>query len=211
MIRSFLSLLYNFHWVVDGEAARSAQAYAGFLRRFLQQHKIRTVVNLRGSNPHHSWWRYEARICRELQIDHCNISVNSRTLPSRATLIEALNAFETSPKPLLIKCSGGQDRTSLVAALYVLYRRGWAAQSDALGQFAKWPYLHWPKRDQRWLRYFLIYAEQEAKGRPLMTWVHNEYAPERLMAWLDAQGLHDVFRNLPDQPARILKNGLPLR
>ncbi|MBS0275692.1 MAG: hypothetical protein JSR55_15230 [Proteobacteria bacterium] len=210
-MRPFLSLLYNFHWVVGGEAARSAQAYAGFLRQFLRQHKIRTVVNLRGSNPQQSWWRYEAKICRELQIDHYNIPVNSRTLPSRKILLEILDTFEISQKPLLIKCSGGQDRTSLGAALYILHRRGWAAQSDALKQFAKWPYLHWPKRDQRWLRHFLTYAEQEAKGRPLRTWVRDEYAPERLMTWLDAQGLHDVFRNLPDQPKRALKNGLPVR
>lgn len=208
-MRRLSSILYNFHWVVEGEAARSAQAYAGFLRRFLRQRKIRTVVNLRGSNPQHLWWRYETEVCKDLQIKHCDISVNSRTLPSREILLEILDTFDASPKPLLIKCSGGQDRTSLGAALYIVHNKGWAAISDAMGQFAKWPYLHLPKRNQRWLRYFLVYAEQEAKGRPLIAWIRSEYAPERFMAWLDAQGLHDVFRNLPNQHARVLKNGLP--
>ena len=32
-MRSPGQILYNFHWVVPGEAARSAQAYAGFLSR----------------------------------------------------------------------------------------------------------------------------------------------------------------------------------
>lgn len=208
-MRLVLDFLYNFHWVIEGEAARSAQAYVGFLGQFLRRNKIRTVVNLRGSNPQHSWWRYETKICRELQVDHRNIPVNSRTLPSRKILIEILDTFETSQKPLLIKCSGGQDRTSFAAALYILHRKGWAARSEALGQFAKWPYLHLPKRQQRWLRLFVIYADEEAKGRPLMTWIRSEYAPERLMAWLDARGLHDAFRNLPDQPARTQKSGLP--
>jgi protein tyrosine/serine phosphatase len=209
-MRRLLNFLYNFHWIVDGEAARSAQAYAGFLRQLLQQNEIRTVVNLRGRNPLHSWWLYETKICRELHVDHHDIPVNSRTLPSRKILIEILDTFETSQKPLLIKCSGGQDRTSFAAALYILHRKGWAARSEALGQFAKWPYLHLPKRQQRWLRLFIIYADQEAKGRPLKAWVGNGYAPEGLMAWLDAQGMHDAFRNLPDQPARTLKNGLPV-
>ena len=208
-MRSFLDLVYNFHWVIGGEAARSAQAYAGFLRQLLQRHEIRTVINLRGSNPQHSWWQYETKICRDLQVDHRDIPLNSRALPSRQILIDILDAFEISQKPLLIKCSGGQDRTSFVSALYIVFRKGWSARSDAVGQFAKWPYLHWPKRHQRWLKLFLIYADQEAKGRPLAAWIRDEYAPERLMVWLDAQGLHDVFRNLPGQPPRILNNGPP--
>jgi len=204
-MRSLLDVLYNFHWIVWGEAARSAQAYAGLLRLFLRRHRIRAVINLRGHNPGHSWWRYETTICRKLRIDHHDIAFNSRALPSRQLLVDLLDTFEIAQKPFLIKCSGGQDRTSFAAALYVVYRNGWGARAQALAQFAKWPYLHWPKRQQRWLKLFLVYAEQEAQDRPLGTWIRNSYVPEHLMAWLDAQGLHDVFRNLPGQSARIWK------
>lgn len=208
-MRSLLDISYNFHWVAEGEAARSAQAYAGFLRPFLRRHAICSIINLRGSNPQHSWWQYEAKISRELKIDHYNISFNSRALPSRQMLVDLLDAFDRAKTPLLIKCSGGQDRTSFASALYILHRKGWGARADALGQFAKWPYLHLPKRQQRWLKHFLVYAGREAKGHPLASWIRNEYTPEHLMAWLDSQGLHDSFRNLPGQHARIPQNGGP--
>ena len=47
-MRSVPDILYNFHWVVPGEAARSAQAYAGFLGPFLSAHGIRSEIKLRG-------------------------------------------------------------------------------------------------------------------------------------------------------------------
>ena len=42
-MRSLSDVLYNFHWVVPGKAARSAQAYAGFLGPFLKARGIRTA------------------------------------------------------------------------------------------------------------------------------------------------------------------------
>ncbi|HEY2032803.1 MAG TPA: hypothetical protein VGH02_03880 [Rhizomicrobium sp.] len=203
-MRSPLDVLYNFHWVRRGEMARSAQAYAGMLGHFLRRHRIRAVINLRGPNPKFFWWRYESKVCRRLGIAHYDVSVNSRTLPARELLIEILNTFDGASKPALIKCSGGQDRTSLAAALYIVHRDGWTALPDALDQFAKWPYLHFPKQHQRWLRLFLPYAAKEAAGVPLSRWIAEAYSPERFMAWLDSEGWSDTFRNLPGQPPRAL-------
>ena len=52
-------ILYNFHWVVPGEAARAAQAWAGGLEPFLQKRGIRAIINLRGRNDDLSWWQNE--------------------------------------------------------------------------------------------------------------------------------------------------------
>jgi hypothetical protein len=203
-MRSVADVLYNFHWVLRGEAARSAQAYAGFLGPFLRGRGIRTVINLRGPNPEFAWWRYENETCGRLGIARFDVRVNSRTLPARQTLLDLLDIFDKAERPFLIKCSGGQDRTSFAAALYIVDRHGWSAEAQAQEQFAAWPYLHWPKRNQRWARQFLLYARGEAQGRPLRQWIADSYTPEGFMAWLDARGLQDSFRNLPGQHARIL-------
>ncbi|MGD0144310.1 MAG: hypothetical protein ABSC92_14235 [Rhizomicrobium sp.] len=199
-MRSPSDVLYNFHWIVPGRAARSSQAYAGFLRAFLRARSIRSVINLRGPNPHHMWWRYETRICASLGVAHFDVMLSSRRLPTRQMLINLFDAFRDAPAPVLLKCSGGQDRTSFAAALYLLNAGGWNAFDDALKQFASWPYLHWPRRHQHWLKAFPQFAREEAEGRALAEWVGRDYTPEQFKAWLDARDMGDSYRGLYDKP-----------
>jgi hypothetical protein len=195
-MRSLPDILYNFHWVIPGEAARSAQAYAGFLGGFLRRRGIRAIVNLRGSHPNYAWWRYESRVCERLGVVQRNPKLNSRRLPTRAMLVDLIAAFEAAPTPMLIKCSGGQDRSSFASALYILHRKGWSAFEEAQAQFAAWPYLHRPKAQQRWLKPFVEFAREESRGRPLAQWIASDYTPEKLKAWLEARGMGDSFRGL---------------
>jgi hypothetical protein len=191
-----LDLLYNFHWVVRDETARSSQAYLGFLRALLRKHGITGVINLRGAKPGWRWWNYETRVCAELGVAHRDVRFNSRRLPSRAILLDMLDAFDAAPRPLLVKCSGGQDRTSFASALYILHKRGWSARDEAEAQFARWPYLHFPRRQQRWLRAFLPFAKERSGGRSLREWIAQDYAPEQLKTWLESRGLGDAFRGI---------------
>lgn len=199
-MRSLPDILYNFHWVIPGEVARSAQAYAGFLGGFLRRRGIRSVVNLRGRHPERAWWRYENRVCERLGIAHLDAKLNSRRLPTRAILIDLIAAFDAAPTPLLIKCSGGQDRSSFAGALYIVHRKGWSAFDEANAQFAAWPYLHRPKAQQRWLKPFLEFAREDSRGRPLIDWIAADYTAEALKAWLEARGLGGAFRGLYDKP-----------
>jgi hypothetical protein len=195
-MRSAGDVLYNFHWIVPGEAARSAQSYAGFLGGFLRRHGIKGVVNLRGTKPGWRWWDYETRICAKLGIAHRDIAFNSRRLPTRAILLEMLNAFDEMSHPFLIKCSGGQDRTSFAAALYLLHIHGRDAQVSAKAQFSRWPYLHFPKQQQRWLRAFLRFAEEHGAAGNLREWIAINYQPAEFKSWLESHGLGDAFRDL---------------
>lgn len=195
-MRSPADILYNFHWIVPGEAARSAQAYAGFLGPFLSAHGIRSVINLRGANETHLWWRYEKHVTEARGIAHFDIMLNSRRLPTGQMLLNLLTAFDAAPKPLLLKCSGGQDRSSFAGALYIVHREGWSAFAEAEKQFARWPYLHRPKAQQRWLKPFLTFARDDSKGRPIARWIAESYTDKRLKAWLEANSLGDSFRGL---------------
>jgi hypothetical protein len=191
-----LNRLYNFHWIVREEAARSSQSYLGALETFLVSNRLKAVINLRGRHPNFDWWKYETETCARLGVAHFDAMMDSRRLPLRPMLTTLLDAFDAAPRPLVIKCSGGQDRTSLAAALYVVHRDGWNAMDRAQNQFTRFPFLHFPREHQRWLRQFLPYARREAKGRPLAEWIGRDYDPGAFAQWLDASGFAGFYEGI---------------
>jgi protein tyrosine/serine phosphatase len=201
-MRSLGDILYNFHWVVPGEAARMAQPWAGFYRRFLARHGIRAIVNLRGRNDDLSWWQTETGAITALGGTHFDAMLDSRRLPTREMLVRLMQALAAAPHPFVVKCSGGQDRTSLAMALYLIQRDGWTALPGARRQFARFPYLHFPKKQQRWLARFLDFAAQEANGAPVAEWIARDYTPEKLKAWLDAHGMAGTYAGIFTRPTR---------
>jgi hypothetical protein len=201
-MRRPIDFLYNFHWIVPGEAARGGQAHIGRLGPFLRRHGLRALINLRGQNPDIGWWRYETRIARETGVAHLDVMLDSRKLPTRAMVATLFDAFDAAPKPFLVKCSGGQDRTSLAAALYLVHRGGWEAMAEAEAQFARFPYLHFPKRHQRWLKPFLLFAREDSRGAPVAQWARETYDPATLKTWLEARGLAETFAGLFVVPTR---------
>jgi hypothetical protein len=201
-MRTAGDILYNFHWVVPGEAARAMQAWAGGVEPFLKRHGIRAIINLRGRNDDLGWWKKETAIAKGAGIAHLDAMLDSRKLPTREMLVTLIESFDSAPKPFLLKCSGGQDRTSLAAALYLIHRDGWGAMAAARAQFARFPYLHFPKTHQRWLRPFVDFARTDSAGAPLAQWIRQSYTPERLKAWLDAHGLEDSYAAIFTVPTR---------
>jgi protein tyrosine phosphatase (PTP) superfamily phosphohydrolase (DUF442 family) len=193
IMSALLDRLYHLHWVTQ-DVARCAQPYLGFYRGFLRAHGFKSLINLRGENADFRWWRTEKRIAQELGIAHFDVKLSSRNLPSRSGLVELFGALERAQPPILLKCSGGQDRTSLAAALYILQAKGSAALREADNQFAFWPYLHRPKAYQLWLREFPAYAASEARGMPLAEWVRTRYDPKAFAEFLGAKGLPGSFR-----------------
>jgi protein tyrosine/serine phosphatase len=204
-MRAPSELLYNFHWIVPGEAARSAQAFVLLLRPLLEKNAIKSIVNLRGGHPDLGWWRRETRLCQDMHVAHFDVPLDSRHLPTRPMLVSLLDAFDIAERPLLMKCSGGQDRTSLAASLYILHRRGWEARGLALEQFRAMPYLHFPRRHQKWLKPFATYAEQQSRGAPLADWVRSEYDPNAFALWLTENGLSGSFKEVYVRPRDRLK------
>ena len=187
-MKAILDRLYNLHWVAEG-VARSAQPYLGFYATFLKGHDFRSLLNLRGRNPRFAWWHREKRICQELGIAHFDVKMSSRKLPPREVVAALFEAFDAAPKPMLMKCSGGQDRTSLAAALYLLHKKGPGALAEAQAQFSAWPYLHLPMGRQNWLKQFPVFAIEDARGAPLKEWARTRYEPENFARWLASRGL----------------------
>jgi protein tyrosine/serine phosphatase len=113
-----LQLTGNFHTVIAGELYRSAQPSASAIESYAKQYGIKTVVNLRGENDKSSWYDKEVAVSKKLGIKHIDFSMlASRQLtPAEADRLLAL--LKDAPKPILIHCRSGADRTGLVSVLY---------------------------------------------------------------------------------------------
>lgn len=196
--------LHHFHWV-DGELARSAQSYFGHTGLLLDLYGFGSLLNLRGENSGSPWYEAEKAACLARGLPLIDITMSSRRLPHREPLLALADTFATAPKPLLMKCSGGADRTGLAAGLYLIGRHGLAGLPAARRQLAVWPYLHLPQKHQKWIRPFFDYlAEELGTGpaeRPLRDWLADSYEPERFAAWLGERGYSGGWRPPAKRPA----------
>lgn len=168
--------------------------YGGHIAPLLKAHGIATVVNLRGENPNSTWYHPEQAACAARGISHLDRPLHSRRLPKQKILVNLLETFETAARPILIKCSGGADRTALAAALYLLHRDGVSGLPIAHRQMALLPYLHLPKRYQRWIRQFPAFFAVDHQGLEISEWARKRYTPERFAGWLDARGQDGTWR-----------------
>jgi protein tyrosine/serine phosphatase len=188
-----LSRLYNWHWV-DRDLARSAQVYGRHVPRLLEHHGIRAVINLRGDNRTSGWYRNEREACEARGAAYLDVRLSSKRPPDRDTVLALLDALDAAPKPALIKCSGGAERTGFAAALHLLHKGGADALPEARRQMAFIPYFHWPKPHQRWIRVFFDYYAADQTGQPFRDWVATRYSPEAFKAFLTQRGQGDFWR-----------------
>lgn len=109
----------NFHVIVAGEAYRSAQPSADQIRAYRDEYHIATIINLRGNSPGQAWYDAEVSTAKDLGIRHIDFGLSARTrlTPPRSLALIAL--MKRVPKPVLIHCQAGSDRTGLASALYL--------------------------------------------------------------------------------------------
>jgi protein tyrosine/serine phosphatase len=110
----------NFHPITAGEAYRSAQLDQDELEHYIRKYAIRSVINLRGMHDDEKWYRDEIEICGRLGVAHYDLDLSSDKAPAKTELRDLLGLFETAPRPVLIHCQAGADRSGLAAALWKL-------------------------------------------------------------------------------------------
>lgn len=115
----YLQLSGNFHEVIAGEVYRSAQPTPADINSYVGQYGIRTIVNLRGENPNSDWYRKEVQASEQAGVKHIDfaLSASKEVTADQARQLVAL--LKDAPKPILIHCQAGADRTGLVSVLYL--------------------------------------------------------------------------------------------
>lgn len=120
----------NVHAVEPGVVYRAAQPTADRLDDLSRRYGIRSVINLRGDNAGQAWYDDELRVSRAHGITHVDVRLSAERELSPAEMAGLLRAIDAAPKPLLIHCNGGADRTGLASALYELSRGAPPATAD---------------------------------------------------------------------------------
>lgn len=114
-----LQLVGNFHTVIAGELYRSAQPSAEDIAFYSRQHGIRSIVNLRGENKGADWYDAEIAQSEKLGITHIDFAMSSSDHVSLEKADRLVAILRDAPKPLLIHCKAGADRTGLATVIYL--------------------------------------------------------------------------------------------
>jgi protein tyrosine phosphatase (PTP) superfamily phosphohydrolase (DUF442 family) len=134
----------NFHTVAAGVLYRSAQLDDAELKTVVHRYGIKSILNLRGANAGSPWYDREVAESRALGLVHYDYGLSARRFVTRHQIADILAILRGAPKPLLIHCMSGADRSGLVAALY-RYALAGASAEDADRQlsivYGHFPYL----------------------------------------------------------------------
>jgi protein tyrosine/serine phosphatase len=104
----------RFEAVVEGKVYRSYQPSPQELRDWAAKYGIRTVINLRGSYPE---LPAEEAATREANVSLQTFRFSASHQPSQEDLLRLIEVLETAPRPILIHCRQGVDRSGMVSAL----------------------------------------------------------------------------------------------
>ena len=121
----------NFHTVVPGKLYRSGQMTEGQWAAYMQQYGIKSVLNLRGEHRASDWYQSEVRTAVQHGVTHYDVKMSAIRELDHATLETILAMMRQAPKPLVIHCRSGADRSGLIAALYLFTIEGKRAETAA--------------------------------------------------------------------------------
>jgi protein tyrosine/serine phosphatase len=140
----YLQIVGNVHAVTPGVVYRSAQLNGERLADTLKKYKIKSVINLRGDNVDEDWYTDELKVAAANGAQHYDLGMWAKQQPDAKTIKRMFDILRTAPRPLLIHCNSGSDRTGLVFAVYEYFIEGRSVE-EAEGQlsfrFGHFPWL----------------------------------------------------------------------
>jgi protein tyrosine phosphatase (PTP) superfamily phosphohydrolase (DUF442 family) len=160
-----LVIHHNFHVVTPGVLYRSGQMSGGALAQAIREHGIKSVINLRGAAIGQEWYAAEVSTSAAFGVQHFDIPLSATRELKNAEMDEILATLDHAPKPVLIHCKSGSDRTGLVGALFLYGLEGQSAQSaghQLAVLYGHLPHLFWGgtvAMDNSFWRYVSAHAQ----------------------------------------------------
>lgn len=114
----------NFNTVVAGEVYRSAQLSPEQLERFTAENGIKSIINLRDDGPGSDWYADEVASAGRLHVSVFDFPMSAQAELTLAQSQALIDLMRDAPKPVLIHCKAGADRTGLAASLYLAAIKG---------------------------------------------------------------------------------------
>ena len=169
----------NFGVVISGPnpVSRSDQMDPEMLAKTIQELGIRTVLNLRGPNPGDGWYDRERAATLSTGAVQIDMPLSSCDWMSRDQAQSLAEVLRDAPRPLLIHCFHGSERTGLASAMTRLLTEGQSLE-EARKSFS-WKYMFFGLGDGVvTLRQFQQYENWLADN-------HQTHSPTRFMTWLN--------------------------
>ncbi|MBI2213366.1 MAG: hypothetical protein HYU52_06940 [Acidobacteria bacterium] len=183
---------FNLRDVIPGEVYRVAQPGIDDIERAVTSMGLRSIVNLRGPNMRSAWYRDEVEVSRRLDVELVSLRFETFDWPPRLETLQFVDAIDRVPRPLLIHCHSGLDRSGWAAGVVRLLRGD--SVDAARGELSLLEG-HFCDRDECALhRFFDLYDEWLArKGRAhspaaFREWLEGSYYPPPYAAAISSRG-----------------------
>ncbi len=113
------------HAVIDGELYRSAQLAPAELERFVDEAHVRSILALRANSADDADWDAEREFCARRGIALFHVPMSPKKTPTSEIAARLLDALDRAPRPLLVHCNQGADRTGFACVVDLVARHDW--------------------------------------------------------------------------------------
>lgn len=114
----------NFHVVTAGVLYRSKQLSGKQFDRYIRDLGIKTVINLRGASAGSSWYDEELAVTTRNNAVHYDFQLSAVRYVPPSRLDSIMRIAAACPRPILVHCKGGADRTGLFCSAWRLTVEG---------------------------------------------------------------------------------------
>ena len=190
----------NFSVVIPREMYRSGQLRPEQLEKVIREFEIQSIINLRGFKGDEDWYRQEKEIAEKsgvtlYNLTEMDIELQSYRLPAREEVEKIIKIIASIPRPVLVHCKTGADRTGLFSAITILLEQD--GNLEQAWEHSSLKYLAIPdsagsqflQKYQDWL------GDRKHHPRLLDQWLTQDYIPHYYQARIKAVAPPEVIQN----------------
>jgi protein tyrosine/serine phosphatase len=108
--------LGNVRVVDEGNLYRSARLERHQLEQVIRKFGIKSILNLRGEASGESWYENEISLSKNLHLTHFDYGLSASDPVTIDQINEVVKFLRDAPKPILVHCEGGADRSGTRAS-----------------------------------------------------------------------------------------------